>query len=225
MDATGNDMVPVREPNFNQERAAVARLSRDELEDRYHRLLDENVVLKKHACKQEDKIKKLATKLIRVLSDKKRLEMNVVGPSRRLPSDIKAEELVEDQQHKIQELERQVELLRDKLTVAKQQLIGAPTSKPKPQKSTRPQQMLSMGLMSPGSIAMGPGPPPGHLLSQQAQRLLEEARNENRMLEENIGTFKEQINLLDQEMEQLKEQHKIKAANAEEESQVLKAQI
>ena len=34
-------------------------MSREELEDRYLRLLEENVVLKKHACKQEDKIKKL----------------------------------------------------------------------------------------------------------------------------------------------------------------------
>ena len=42
---------------------------------RYLRLLEENTVLKKHACKQEDKIKKLATKLIRVVSDKKRMEV------------------------------------------------------------------------------------------------------------------------------------------------------
>ena len=34
-------------------------MSREEIEDRYLRLLEENVVLKKHACKQEDKIKKL----------------------------------------------------------------------------------------------------------------------------------------------------------------------
>ena len=41
------------------QRAVVAKLSREEIEDRYLRLLEENVVLKKHACKQEDKIKKL----------------------------------------------------------------------------------------------------------------------------------------------------------------------
>ncbi len=37
---------------FNQQRAVVAKLSREELEDRYLRLLEENVVLKKHAVKQ-----------------------------------------------------------------------------------------------------------------------------------------------------------------------------
>lgn len=60
---------------FNQQRTVVAKLSRGEIEDRYLRLLEENIVLKKHAVKQDEKIKKLATKLIRVMSDKKRLEM------------------------------------------------------------------------------------------------------------------------------------------------------
>ncbi len=97
---------------FNQQRAVVAKLERTELEDRYLRLLEENVVLKKHACKQEDKIKKLATKLIRVLSDKKRLEMSsggIPGTARQ----IETEELIEDQQHKIRELERQVRHARN----------------------------------------------------------------------------------------------------------------
>ena len=38
------------------------------------------MILKKHSCKQEDKIKKLATKLIRVISDKKRMELAAGGP-------------------------------------------------------------------------------------------------------------------------------------------------
>jgi len=35
---------------FNQQRTVVAKLSRGELEDRYLRLLEENVVLKKTCC-------------------------------------------------------------------------------------------------------------------------------------------------------------------------------
>ncbi len=78
------------------------------------------MVLKKHACKQEDKIKKLATKLIRVLSDKKRLEMGGagaglgVGGTKGVESggggarDLETEELIQDQQHRIRELERMV---------------------------------------------------------------------------------------------------------------------
>ena len=40
------------------ERMVVSKLSKDELEDRYLRLLEENTILKKHVIKQEDKIKK-----------------------------------------------------------------------------------------------------------------------------------------------------------------------
>ena len=72
---------------------------------------------------QEDKIKKLATKLIRVLTEKKRLEMSSGGvPARH--RDIETEELIEDQQHKIRELERQATQLKEKLLVARQQLMG-----------------------------------------------------------------------------------------------------
>lgn len=37
----------------------VSRISREELEDRFLRLHDENMLLKQHARKQEDKIKRL----------------------------------------------------------------------------------------------------------------------------------------------------------------------
>ena len=46
-----------------------------------------------------------------------------------------------------------------------------------------------VGLASPVGASAGP------LLSQQAQRLLEEARNENRMLEETISALKVGIKL------------------------------
>ena len=78
---------------------------------------------------QEEKIKKLATKLIRVLSDKKRLEMaggggGMAGGTSGVRRDIETEELIEDQQQKIRELERQTTHLKEKLMVAKQQLLA-----------------------------------------------------------------------------------------------------
>ena len=83
---------------------------------------------------QEDKIKKLATKLIRVLSDKKRLEMSgggggIAGAASGGRRDIETEELIEDQQHKIRELERQNTHLKEKLMVAKQQLLAVTSGK------------------------------------------------------------------------------------------------
>ena len=100
-------------------------LYRGELEDRYLRLLEENVVLKKHAVKQEEKIKKLATKLIRVMSDKKRLEIGGTNASNvRGHRDLETEELIEDQQQRIRELERANSQFKDKLMVAKQQIMA-----------------------------------------------------------------------------------------------------
>ena len=64
------------------------------------------------------------------MSDKKRIEMTAggggglagaTGGGRR---DIETEELIEDQQHKIRELERQNTHLKEKLLVAKQQLLA-----------------------------------------------------------------------------------------------------
>ena len=131
-----------------QQRMLVAKLSRDEIEDRYKttwiwknlrkkyfnifsikyfnrylRLLEESTLLKKHACKQEEKIKKLATKLIRVISEKKRMEVASGGPGK--VRDIETEELIEDQQQRIRELDQENKGLKEKLLVAKNQLMGS----------------------------------------------------------------------------------------------------
>ena len=45
------------------------------------------------------------------------------------------------------------------------------------------------------------------------------------MLEENCNTLKEQVNIFGQEAEQLREEHRIREANHEEEVQLLKNQI
>lgn len=67
--------------------------------------------------------------------------------------------------------------------------------------------------------------PNAALLSQQAQNLLEEARNENRILEDNVATLKEQVNIFEQEIEQIREQAKIREINLEEEIGYLKEQV
>uniref|UniRef100_A0A2K6F3H4 RPGRIP1 like n=1 Tax=Propithecus coquereli TaxID=379532 RepID=A0A2K6F3H4_PROCO len=102
-------------------RQAVSRVSREELEDRFLRLHDENILLKQHARKQEDKIKRMATKLIRLVNDKKRYE-RVGGGPKRLGRDVEMEEMIEQLQDKVHELERQNEVLKNRLISAKQQL-------------------------------------------------------------------------------------------------------
>ena len=241
------DMIPTKETNdypdmeldltvdsdaaLLQQRMLVAKLSRDEVEDRYLRLLEENTQLKKHACKQEEKIKKLATKLIRVISEKKRMEVASGGPGK--VRDIETEELIEDQQQRIREVEKENKGLKEKLLVAKNQLLGTakqPTRR-SPARRVPPRTPSNLG-MTPASPSPAPQHPmqnissgSGQLINQQAMRLLEEARNENRMLEDAVNTLKEQVNIYEQEVDQIKEQGRIKESNFEEEISILKTQL
>ncbi|XP_053126939.1 protein fantom isoform X2 [Hemicordylus capensis] len=102
-------------------RQAVSRISREELQDRYLRLHDENLLLKQHAHKQEDKIKRMATKLIRLVNDKKKAEQASGGP-KRLGQDVEMEEMIEQLQEKVRDLEKQNEGIRNRLISTKQQL-------------------------------------------------------------------------------------------------------
>ncbi|XP_054856423.1 protein fantom [Eublepharis macularius] len=102
-------------------RQVVSRISREELEDRYLHLHDENLLLKQHARKQEDKIKRMATKLIRLVNDKKRAEQIGGGP-KRLGQDVETAEMIEQLHEKVRELEKQNEGLRNRLISTKQQL-------------------------------------------------------------------------------------------------------
>lgn len=117
-----------------QERLLIAKLSREDLEDKYLKVYDENIILKKHGRKQEEKIKKMATKLIRLLNDKKRIGA-VGGTQAKVPilalnspnkkpstRDIDTEEMLVELQERIQELETQNKRLRENLQVTKIQL-------------------------------------------------------------------------------------------------------
>ncbi|XP_053934704.1 protein fantom isoform X2 [Cuculus canorus] len=102
-------------------RQAVSRISRKELEDRFLRLRDENKLLKQHANKQEDKIKRMTTKLIQLVNAKKKSEQVGGGP-KRLGRALELEEMIERLQERVHELEKQNESLRSKLITTKQQL-------------------------------------------------------------------------------------------------------
>ncbi|KAM5138711.1 protein fantom [Mantella aurantiaca] len=107
-------------PQRMKARQAVSRISRQELEDRYLQMHDENFLLKQQARKQEDKIKRMATKLIRLVQDKKKEQGP--GVSRRSGKDVELEEMIEQLQENVRELEKQKESLHNRLIAAKQQL-------------------------------------------------------------------------------------------------------
>ncbi|XP_043844407.1 protein fantom isoform X4 [Dromiciops gliroides] len=197
-------------------RQLVSRVSREELEDRFLRLHEENIVLKQHASQQEDKIKRMATKLIRLVNDKKRCERIGGGP-KRLGRDVELEETIEQLQERVHELERQNEGLRNKLISAKQQLqfqghrhtpynhvqSRVNTGRRKvneisgfqesPRKGTRLQDAERVGTPQPSPTGF-------------KQRLLQEAREEIKALETLVETQRDQILDLEHTAEVLKTQ-------------------
>ncbi|XP_036606495.1 protein fantom [Trichosurus vulpecula] len=200
----------------SKSRQLVSRVSREELEDRFLRLHEENIVLKQHACKQEDKIKRMATKLIRLVNDKKRCERIGGGPKRQ-GRDVELEETIEQLQERVHELERQNEGLRNKLISAKQQLqfqghrhtpynhvqSRVNTGRRKvneisgfqesPKKGTKLQDTERAGTPQPSITGF-------------KQHLLQEAREEIKALETLVETQRDQILDLEHTAEVLKTQ-------------------
>uniref|UniRef100_A0A674I6Z6 Protein fantom n=1 Tax=Terrapene triunguis TaxID=2587831 RepID=A0A674I6Z6_9SAUR len=215
-------------------RQAVSRISREELEDRFLRLHDENILLKQHAHKQEDKIKRMATKLIRLVNDKKRSEQIGGGP-KRLGQDVELEEMIEQLQERVRELEKQNEGIRKRLISTKQQLqVQGHRHTP----YSYVQSRINTGLRK---VNEAPGSPPcprrsgmrfqdvelrspQPMLPRYGHSLLEEARAEIRNLENVIESQKGQIEELEHTGEVLRSQIRKKEKEFEESVLQLKEQ-
>ncbi|XP_025924565.1 protein fantom isoform X14 [Apteryx rowi] len=226
----------LQEPSTTQNvkaRQAVSRVSREELEDRFLRLHDENILLKQHANKQEDKIKRMATKLIRLVNDKKRSEQVGGGP-KRLGQAVELEEMIEHLQEKVRELEKQNEGLHNKLISTKQQL-QIQGHRPSPYSYV--QSRINTGLRKVSDVAgMQEHAKKGmrfqdlearspHLvLPRYGQSLLEDARAEIRNLETVIESQREHIEELEHSREVLGNQLRRKEKEIEESLLQLKEQ-
>lgn len=197
-------------------RQAVSRISREDLEDRFLRLHEENILLKQHARKQEDKIKRMATKLIRLVNDKKRYE-RVGGGPKRLGRDVETEEMIEQLQEKVHELERQNEVLKNRLISAKQQLqiqsyrqtpysyvqSRINTGRRKANENAALQECPRKGIRFQDTDVTETLQP---MLTKYDNSLLEEARGEIRNLENVIQSQRGQIEELEHLAEILKSQ-------------------
>ncbi|XP_058872785.1 X-linked retinitis pigmentosa GTPase regulator-interacting protein 1 isoform X7 [Acipenser ruthenus] len=92
-------------------RQRVSKVTREALEDHFLRQHEENLLLKQHVRRQEEKSKRMATKLLRLSS-------GAGLPVR----DCELEDMVEELQDRVSSLEQQKEALRCKLSVARQLL-------------------------------------------------------------------------------------------------------
>ena len=108
----------------------ISKLAREDLEDKYLKNYDENILLKKHARKQEDRIKKMATKLIRLVNDKKKsvnaggggVSYTVQASSGKRMRDVDTEDFLAELQTKCADLEMHNNRLKENLHTCKIQL-------------------------------------------------------------------------------------------------------
>ncbi|XP_054721407.1 protein fantom-like [Uloborus diversus] len=165
-------------------------ITRNDLEDKFYKFKEENHQLKKAVKKQEDELKQLATKMTRLLREKKNMELrNTPGPKRVL----ELEEMVEDLQDNVRQLEKTNSRLRDKMIVAKHQVINR-VRRPNPYSHIPPKvnSGISRSGISPYILSLsskGKSPqslsrkPPVAPIPPIAISLLEEARNDISELE------------------------------------------
>ncbi|XP_078112421.1 LOW QUALITY PROTEIN: protein fantom [Sander vitreus] len=240
IDETAAD-VPVRDFTVNLSRLAaessvyqnararqdVSRVSREELEDRFLRLHEETLLLKQHIHTQDDKIKKLGTKLMKLVKDRGRMEQLAAGERPPAPRvrDVEMEEVMEDLQEKVRGLQVENEGLKQRLLVAKQQLINSQGKRPAPygrvpsrvNSGVKKQRDSSPSPTRPKSTrSEGGGRPPTGLLPRFGHSLLEEARAEVRNLENVIELQRSHMEEMEAAAELLREQLRRKEAEYEE---------
>ncbi|XP_057888912.1 protein fantom isoform X1 [Melospiza georgiana] len=214
-------------------RQVISRISREELEDRFLRLRDDHILLKQYANKQEEKIKRMTTKLIRLVNDKRKCDQAGSGP-KRLGQALELEEMIEHLREKVCELEKQNESLRNKLISTKQQL-QIQGHRPCPYSSV--QSRVNTGLKKESETAGMPEHTKKGMrfqglevrssdlvLPKYGQSLLEDSRAEIRNLETVIESQKNQIEELYRAREILGNQLRRKEKEIEESTLRLKEQ-
>nr|XP_018666898.1 protein fantom [Ciona intestinalis] len=206
-----------------QRRAMVAKIPREDLEDQHLRIQDENEILKTHARKQEEKIKKMATKLIRLVNDRKK-QVQKASQGQRSVKDVELEETIENQQDAIRKLNKDNEMLKQKLMVASQQIQSqgkrhtpynhvnsrvntGVSRKPNGTPDKRARSAASTRSTSPHQARYG-------------HSLLEEARGVNQQLEHQILALQEQVVIMERENQHLKQE--ITSLNTSHEEDILK---
>ncbi|CAI5791256.1 X-linked retinitis pigmentosa GTPase regulator-interacting protein 1 [Podarcis lilfordi] len=103
-------------------RRQINRVNRTELEDGFLRLHDENLLLKEFARKQEDRIKRMGTKLSRLSHERMQVDGRPGSWIRSSGRNLDLEEDLEGTRERVRELERRNEGLRNRLLFYKQQL-------------------------------------------------------------------------------------------------------
>ncbi|CAF3169233.1 unnamed protein product [Rotaria socialis] len=211
---SGLDQSQGQAKRLSNERQMIAKLDPAELQDRYLRLYDDNLVLKQHARKQEDKIKRLATKLTKVVEDKRKSEATPLGV-KVAGRGTETENLLDEYRNKISELRDQNKLLKQRVVLSQQQLQAAQQMKKSQtlydnvssridtgQSKRIPSPLLhNIRVIGPRDSARNTGTTP-----RLNTGLLEDARVANKQLEESLEKAHQQLSTYEQQIESLRQQ-------------------
>ncbi|MPC14131.1 Cytochrome c oxidase assembly protein COX15 [Portunus trituberculatus] len=133
----------------------LRHMSREELLEKLVSLRDDFYTVKKFSCRQEDKIKKLQTKLRKLISDKKKDDK---GGSSFSLKEMEYQEALESQQLTIRDMRLKTQHLEKKLKLANIQLNSAKKNKPLMFRHVGPK--VDSGLKQPRAPPPAPRPPP-----------------------------------------------------------------
>ncbi|GAB1610421.1 hypothetical protein Ahia01_001328400, partial [Argonauta hians] len=112
------------DPKCDQHKKGIGSWGRGDLEDRYLRLYEDHIYLKKHCHKQEDRLKRLGTKVMQLIVDRKKSTVEGKGQPP-LSGGTMGQEAVNVLESKMYAYEKQNKQLKEKLRITRQHLLLA----------------------------------------------------------------------------------------------------
>ncbi|XP_066972238.1 protein fantom-like isoform X2 [Macrobrachium rosenbergii] len=258
MATSDEDHVPVRDGHSLHPRHTapeemywLSHMNQEELREKYVKLKDDFFTIKNFSCRQEDKIKKLQTKLRKLIADRKKDGGASESTALRIQK-LEHQEIIDTQQQSIRELKLKNEHLEKKLKIASLQLNSAKKNKPmlfrnvqsrvdsglkqtKPLQSIHPKQpprpKSSPPKLSPSSeessciLSPESVQQPNDQMSERVREILEEARERILRLESERNDLLEQITDMQQTAEDSEYDWQQKLNGLEEEVTSLRQEL
>lgn len=186
-------------------------VSREELENHFVRLQEENLHLKNHANKKDDEMKKLGTKLNKMVNDQDRLAQLVMGRGQVRLVDQELDVMVEDLQQRLQALERQNEELKQREHKARQQrcLHNGENSVYSRQRKLQNNVFSCYPNPAKNVRRLGGGKPPAGLL-EEARAEISSLKKENMLQQNRIKEMEGALELLQDQLRKKEAEHEKK---------------
>ena len=193
-------VAPVRKKNIYKESQMIAKLPREDLEDKHLRLLQEFDQLKRESLTQEDKCKHLFIQLnkLKTLQGKYPSESVPHGKA----ANPQLQKMIESLQNKVTELELRNEKLENKIQLSK---LQSQPKRPQSRPDSRKQHNMSRIERSYAEPAQYAPPHP----ARYGHSLLEQARQDNQKLEEYVLSLKTQISGLEGSMQKQEQENEL----------------